>query len=253
MSAKILLVEDEKHIAKLISYHLEKSGYNVTHKIRGDEALKLLFDENFDLVVLDLMLPGLDGLDFCRQVREHIKEPYLPIIILTAKDEEVDKIVGLEVGANDYVTKPFSPRELTARVKAQLRSKSQPPETTTNNKREQEENKSYENTKDHSDEIKVGPLHLLPKKYSAKVSGKSINLTPKEFELLKILASNPGQVFTRDILLEKVWGFDFEGDTRTVDVHIRHIRHKIQKAGYSAVIVETVRGVGYRLKEISSE
>lgn len=243
MSEKILLVEDDKHIAKLLTYSLEKEGYKITHKIRGDDALEILFKEEFDLVILDLMLPGISGLDFCRRVREYKKEPYLPIIMLTAKDEETDKIVGLEIGANDYVTKPFSPKELTARVKAHLRSKSKinPKETID---QEGNENKSIS-----TEEITIGALALNPAKYRAKIDNIQLSLTPKEFELLLLLANNPGQVFTRDTLLEKIWGFDYEGDTRTVDVHIRHLRQKIQEAGYSQVLVETVRGVGYRLKE----
>lgn len=234
MPAKILIVEDDKYIAKLISYHLKKEGYEITHVVRGDEALALLLEEDFDLVILDLMLPGIGGLDLCRRVREFKKEPYLPIIMLTAKDEETDKIIGLEVGANDYVTKPFSPKELTARVKAHLRSRSQ---------------KVDKEKLSGTAEVIIGPLTLNPRKYSARINNIPIALTPKEFELIHFLSTHPGQVFTRDILLETIWGFDYIGDTRTVDVHIRHIRQKIEEAGYPHKIVETVRGVGYRLKE----
>ena len=253
MSEKILLVEDDKHIARLVTYNLEKEGYQVTHQIRGDKAIELLYEKDFDLVILDIMLPGITGLDFCRKAREYKKEPYLPIIMLTAKNEETDKIVGLEMGANDYVTKPFSPKELTARVKSQLRSKSHinANENETSSKTQTDEGKSEDklNSEVITDELVVGSLTLNPRKYRAKVANIPINLTPKEFELLMLLASNPGQVFTRDLLLEKIWGFDYEGDTRTVDVHIRHIRQKIQETGYNKVIIETVRGVGYRLKE----
>ncbi|UMZ74250.1 response regulator [Natranaerofaba carboxydovora] len=253
MSEKILLVEDDKHIARLVTYNLEKEGYQVTHEIRGDKAIELLYQNDFDLVVLDIMLPGISGLDFCRKAREYKKEPYLPIIMLTAKNEETDKIVGLEMGANDYVTKPFSPKELTARVKAQLRSKFHinaiENETSSKAKTGKEKSENESSSEINNDEIIVGSLILNPKKYRAKIANILLNLTPKEFELLMLLATSPGQVFTRDLLLEKIWGFDYEGDTRTVDVHIRHIRQKIQETGYNKVIIETVRGVGYRLKE----
>lgn len=248
MLAKILLVEDDKHIAKLVTYNLEKEGYKVVHEIRGDNGLKTFFEEEFDLVILDLMLPGISGLDFCRRAREYKKEPYLPIIMLTAKDEESDKIVGLEMGANDYVTKPFSPKELTARVKAQLRSRNKQDKSEASYK--EMFNKEINQDKiTGTGELTVGHLVLNPAKYRAEINNVQLNLTPKEFELLLLLASNQGQVFTRDILLERIWGFDYEGDTRTVDVHIRHVRQKIQEAGFSKIIVETVRGVGYRLKE----
>lgn len=244
MSWKILLVEDENHIAKLILHHLNKEGYQITHVTHGDEALEKFDRYDFALVILDLMLPGIDGLEVCRKIRENSSK-HVPIIMLTAKSDEVDKIVGLEMGADDYVTKPFSPRELTARVKAQLRG------------RVFEKRSKNGQEIAHSDKkttvYKIGELVIKTEQYKAFVDDKELNLTPKEFELLKFLAKHPNHVFTRDHLLEQIWGFDFFGDTRTVDVHIRHIRQKINETGGSAGLIETVRGVGYCLSETEND
>ncbi len=244
--ANILIVEDDHHIARLITHHLDKMGHDLTHVTHGDEALSIFLSETFDLVILDLMLPGMDGLEICRQMRGRSGDRHIPVIMLTAKNEEVDKIVGLEMGADDYMTKPFSPRELTARVKAQLRGRksdqiidsSDPNSSEVLDRQEQSSNASYY----------AGPLQIFPDKYQVYTPKDELKLTPKEFELLKLLSSNPGQVFTRDRVLEKIWGYDYLGDTRTVDVHIRHLRQKIAEHGCDPDMIGTVRGVGYRFQ-----
>ena len=231
MKKKVLLVEDELHIARLISHHLEKNDFELIHLTHGDRALEKFEEEEFDLLLLDLMLPGMDGLEICRKIREK-SEKHVPIIMLTAKSHEVDKIVGLEMGADDYVTKPFSPRELISRIKAQLRGR-----------------KELQTKSEAPPSMKIGQLTIYPEKYRAFVNNRELKLTPKEFELLKFLATNRGQVFTRDVLLNRIWGYEYFGDTRTVDVHVRHLRQKLQDLG-SPNIIETVRGIGYRFKEM---
>ncbi|PRX25111.1 winged helix family two component transcriptional regulator [Orenia metallireducens] len=232
MSNKILVVDDEENIVELVKFNLEKDGYQVTTAYDGEEALKKVEEVHPNLVVLDLMLPKLDGFDVCRQIRKDSKLSKIPIIMLSAKGEEIDKILGLELGADDYVTKPFSPRELLARVKAILRR--------VKKKSEKEE-----------EIIALGDIKVDLTKYRVEVDGSEISLTPKEFDLLAVLMTHPGQVFSRSYLLDELWGYDYHGDTRTVDVHIRRLRKKISNHSDKESIL-TVRGVGYKFKEIKS-
>lgn len=227
---KILVVDDEEHIVELIRFNLEREGFEVISSGDGDAALKKISSEKPDLVILDLMLPGQDGLSVCRTLRSDPNTRGIPVIILSARTEEIDRILGLEMGADDYVTKPFSPRELVARVKARLRWEAKTPAAL-------------------SGQFTRGPMIIDPERFSVTVNGVKYDLTPKEFELLCILAREPGRVFTREYLLERIWGYDYMGDSRTVDVHIRHIRQKLEQVSESSQFVETVRGVGYRFKE----
>lgn len=222
---KILVVEDEKNIRELIKFNLENAGFKALTAADGREALELLSDE-IDLVVLDLMLPEIDGMEVCRQMRGNEELRQIPIIMLTAKGEEVERILGLEMGADDYMTKPFSPRELIARIKAIFRRIKEFKADTSKLKEEI---------------IDLGDLKLDIPRHEVNYQGQKIVLTPKEFELLRYLIINQGRVLSRDLLLEKIWGYEYAGDTRTVDVHIRRLRKKI-KADYIA----TVRGVGYK-------
>ncbi len=228
--AKILVVDDEENIVELVKFNLEREGYEVLTAYDGKEAMEQVESEKLDLVVLDLMLPQMDGFDICRQIRKNSKLNKLPIIMLSAKGEEVDKVLGLELGADDYVTKPFSPRELIARVKAILR---------------RVDNKSVID----GDLLEIGEISLDIGKYQVFLGSNQLNLTPKEFDLLSIIMRNPGQVFSRNHLLEEIWGYDYHGDTRTVDVHIRRLRKKIGEYSEDDYIL-TVRGVGYKLKDI---
>ena len=228
---KILIVEDEANIRQLVRYNLEKEGFQVMEAADGLQGLRTAQKEKPDLVLLDLMLPGMDGLEVCRTLKGAPATSALPIIMLTAKAEEVDKIIGLELGADDYMTKPFSPRELTARIKAVLR-------------RSQKETAL-------PGELQVGRLRFNFSRYEVSMGGIKLELTPKEYELIKMLATNLGKVFTREQLLEKVWGYEYFGDTRTVDVHVRHLRAKMAAEPATADMLETVRGFGYRLREES--
>lgn len=218
---KILVVDDEKNIRQLIQYNLERAGYSTIGAANGQEAIEELTRE-VDLIILDLMLPGIDGLTLCREIREKRDFSSIPIIMLTARGEEMDKILGLEIGADDYITKPFSPRELIARIKALFRR--------------------LDNTHGGEESIlKAEDLTLDTKSHEVRKGEEIINLTPKEFLLLKTLLQNRGHVLTRDLLLEKIWGYEYLGDTRTVDVHIRRLRKKIDEDR-----IETIRGVGYK-------
>lgn len=224
---KVLVVDDEENIVELVELYLTRDGFTVISASDGSKALELFKSEKPDLVVLDIMLPGVDGLEVLKEVR---RTSEVPVVMLTAKESEVDKIVGLELGADDYLTKPFSPRELSARVKAVLR-RAKP--------------------KDDKDEEVVKRHGLLIDKSRMRVEAEGVGevaLTAKEFDLLYILAVNPGIVFRRDRLLEKVWGYEYAGDTRTVDVYIRHLREKLQDNAEAPKYIETVRGVGYRFK-----
>lgn len=231
----ILAVDDEINILELLKFNLSKEGYQVTGATNGFDALRLARDEKPDLIILDIMLPEMDGYDVLRALRTNRETAATPVIMLSAKSEELDKVLGLELGADDYVTKPFSPREVVARVKVHLRRK-----TPLNPPREEGKN-----------EIKIGSLVITPEKYEAVLDGVKLDLTPKEFELLHLLAVNPGRVFTRDILLERIWGYECVRETRTVDVHIRYLRQKIEKDPANPEYLETVRGVGYRLREMN--
>ena len=226
MSDTILVVDDEQRIIELAKMYLEQDGYQIMSATDGVTALSKILDDKPNLVVLDLMLPGMDGLEVCRRVRT---ESDVPIIMLTARSDDIDKIVGLELGADDYLTKPFNPRELVARVKAILRR--------TDRKGSRDDAPSI---------ISVGNLTIDAQRRSVEVGEKTVDLRMKEFDLLQTLAENLGMVFSREKLLDVVWGYDFAGETRTVDVHIAHLRHKLD--GMEATI-ETVWGVGYKLDE----
>jgi len=233
----ILIVDDEKPIVDILVYNLQKEGYNTLEANDGEEAINIAFDKKPDLILLDIMLPKVDGLTVCKKIRNSFN---MPIIMISAKDEEIDKILGLELGADDYITKPFSVRELVARVKANLRKAEASVKV--------EEKKKEENAVDKKDNIIViGELSLNLDKFEVKVRDQVIDLTLREFEVLKYLANQPGQVVTREALLEKVWGYEYYGDIRTVDVTIRRIREKIENDTSSPKILITKRGVGYYL------
>ena len=226
----ILIVDDEKPIVDILVYNLEKEGYNTLEANDGLAAVEIATSQKPDLILLDIMLPKMDGLTVCKQIRNSLN---VPILMLTAKDEEIDKILGLELGADDYITKPFSVRELMARIKANLRKT---------------EVKEIRTDDIKTKKIVVGALELDLDKFEAKVDGEVIDLTLREFEVLKFLASQAGQVITREVLLEKVWGYEYYGDIRTVDVTVRRIRGKIEKDTANPKILITKRGVGYYIK-----
>ena len=230
----VLVVDDEKPIVDILVYNLKKEGYNTLEANDGEEAVRLVIEKKPDLVLLDIMLPKMDGLTVCKRIRHNYN---IPIIMLSAKDEEIDKILGLELGADDYITKPFSVRELIARVKANLRKVD-----AVSNFREAE----FDNDdKKKESKIVVGDLALDLDKFEVQVRGNIMDLTLREFEVLKFLATQPEQVITRETLLEKVWGYEYYGDIRTVDVTVRRIREKIEKDTSAPKILITKRGVGY--------
>lgn len=222
---KILIVDDEEHIRELIKFNLENNGYKVIAADNGIQALMLAKKESPHLILLDVMLPGMDGYDVCKEVRKDNAISNTPIIMITAKGEELDKILGLELGADDYITKPFSVRELVARTKALLR-RTKP----------QQIDKTY----------KFGNITIDFEKHEVLKSDEKVDLTLKEFELFEVLIKNKGRVMTRDFLLDKIWGYEYIGETRTVDVHIRHLRKKVEDDDKNPKFVETIRGVGYR-------
>ena len=230
-SARILLVDDEESIQTLLSYPLRKDGYEVVQAADGREALDRFDEQPFDLVVLDVMLPRIDGLEVCRRLRSRSS---VPIIMLTAKSEEIDKVVGLELGADDYITKPFSLREFSSRIKAALRRA--------------EMSRSSETGGDEAP-LTVGDLRIDFLKRTVRVGGADAPLTFVEFEILATLAHSPGRVFTRDMLLARVWGDSAYRDQRTIDVHIRHLREKIERDPKDPEYLSTVRGVGYRFRD----
>lgn len=222
MADSILIVDDEQKIIDLAQMYIEQEGYTVESATDGAQALQRILDDEPALIVLDLMLPGMDGLEVCRRVRA---QSDVPIIMLTARSDDIDKIVGLELGADDYLTKPFNPRELVARIKAIMR-------------------RSEKKISDESKPVKIGNLEINPQHRSVMIDGQSVDLRMKEFDLLQTLAENPNIVFSRERLLDVVWGYNFAGETRTVDVHIAHLRHKLKQMTPS---IETVWGVGYKL------
>lgn len=238
MGNKVLVVDDEQSIVTLLQYNLEQAGFEVITAMDGETGRNLAEQESPDIMVLDLMLPKLDGMEVCKQLRQ--KKVFIPILMLTAKDEEFDKVLGLELGADDYMVKPFSPREVIARVKAILRRTYTTPE--------------HIQEKEISDEeMQIGELRLAPEKFEASFKGEQLELTLKEFELLLYLAQNLGRVLTRDQLLSAVWNYDFAGDTRIVDVHISHLREKIEIDSKRPAYIKTIRGLGYKLEEPKGE
>ena len=234
--AKILVVDDEKPITDIEKFNLEKEGYDVVVAYDGEEALQKVEEESPDLIILDLMLPKVDGLEVAREVR---KTHDMPIIMVTAKDSELDKVLGLELGADDYVTKPFSNRELVARVKANLRRQSN--------------NDNGQVTDNENKDIKIGDLVIHPEAYTVTKRGENIELTHREFELLHYLAQHIGQVMTREHLLQTVWGYDYFGDVRTVDVTVRRLREKVEDNPSHPIWLITRRGVGYYLRNSEQE
>ena len=223
---KILIVEDDKHISKLIKYNLEKAGFDCIAAVTGEDSLEVLDRESIDLIILDIMLPKMDGFETCRHIKQHKKSAGIPIIMLTAKGEEVDKVVGFELGADDYIVKPFSPRELILRVKAVLK-RGKP----------QEEEK---------DILSIDKITIDIPRHKVTVDKKRINLTQLEFKLLVTLVKRKGRVQSRDGLLEDVWDIAAEVTTRTIDTHVKRLREKMGKSGK---LIETVRGIGYRFNE----
>ncbi|HEY5557597.1 response regulator transcription factor [Acetobacterium sp.] len=228
---KILIIEDEWNIFELIKFNLETQGFNVEGVQDGALAIEKILEYQPNLIILDLMLPGKDGITICRDVRINPDISFTPIIMLTAKSEEFDKVLGLEIGADDYMTKPFGIKELCARVKAVLR-------------------RTEFLLSKEEEAIIIGELIIEPKAFEVYLDGKKLALTLKEYELLVFLANHRGQVLTRDQLLDQIWGFDYYGETRTVDVHIRYLRKKIEdQSEHGRKFIETVRGVGYRFVE----
>lgn len=231
MNNKILVVDDEVSIITLLKYNLEKAGFSVITAVDGNDGFHKAVHEEPDLIVLDIMLPHLDGVEICKRLRS--QKIMIPILMLTAKDDELDKILGLELGADDYLTKPFSPREVVARVKAILRR-------TQSNELDQSVGNEI---------IEIGKLKIFPEKYEAFFEEKKLEFTPKEFELLVFLAKRKGKVLSRDQLLTAVWNYEFIGDTRIVDVHISHLREKIEPNTKKPIYIKTIRGLGYRFEE----
>lgn len=228
MNKKILIVDDEKSIVTLLTYNIAQAGYETDVAFEGNDAITKALKNNYDLIILDLMLPGVDGLDVCKTLRQNKIDT--PIIILTAKEDELDKILGLELGADDYLTKPFSPREVVARIKAVLRRARQPvPEVYTS--------------------INIGELSIYLDKHEATINDKDLSFTRKEFELLAYLARHKGMVLSRDQLLAKVWDYDFAGDTRIVDVHVSRLREKIEENTKVPLYIKTIHGLGYKMDE----
>ncbi|ANZ33168.1 response regulator transcription factor [Staphylococcus carnosus] len=236
MSQKILVVDDEQSIVTLLKYNLETAGYIVEVAYDGEEALQKLDAVQPDLVVLDVMLPKLDGIEVCKTIRSD--KNLVPILMLTAKDDEFDRVLGLELGADDYMTKPFSPREVVARVKAILR-------------RSQQVQSVKEDENDNEDVI-IGSIKIRPEYFEVYKNNELLELTPKEFELLLYLIERQGRVITREHMLNSVWNYEFTGDSRIVDVHISHLRDKLEENPKQPKLIKTVRGLGYKLERPKS-
>lgn len=230
---KVLVVEDDLSIGKLLEYNLVKEGYEVDVVMDGNQGLKRALSGDYTIILLDLMLPGKDGMDICRELKQEKNDT--PIIMLTAKDSEIDKIIGLEIGADDYITKPFSPREVIARIKAVLRRLNK--------------NDVKEPLKEESEEeLVLNDLTIYPDKYEVYLKGKLIEFTPKEFELLLYLAKHKNRILSREQLLLAVWDYDYSGETRIVDVHVSHLREKIEENPKIPVYIKTARGFGYKFE-----
>lgn len=234
IGSKILIVDDEQPILTLLEYNLKQSNFETVKASDGEEAILMVENENPDLILLDLMLPKMDGIEVCKYLRQ--RSINTPIIMLTAKGEEPDRILGLEIGADDYMTKPFSPREVVARVKAVLRR------TTDRTGNDEEE----------SQVLRSRELSVHPDRYEVYLNGNALDFTPKEFELLVYFMQNKNRVLSRDQLLSAVWNYDFAGDTRIVDVHVSHLRDKIEENTKKPVFIKTVRGIGYKFEEQKS-
>ncbi|OAA20199.1 response regulator transcription factor [Kosmotoga sp. DU53] len=233
----ILVIDDEPSIVELLSFNLKKEGYDVLKAYDAEEALKIVEDNDVDMFIVDIMLPGMDGFELVRNLRSTEKHRHTPVIFLSAKSEEFDKVLGLELGADDYITKPFSVREALARIRAIFRRIQQ----------------SVQAKEERPKKITARDLEIDTEKYEVRVRGKLVNLTPLEFELLRFLAENEGKVFSRDVLLDKLWGYDYYGDTRTVDVHIRRLRTKIEEDPSNPKYFITVRGKGYKFRDPGKE
>ncbi len=231
MEEKVLIVDDEQSIVTLLQYNIEKSGFKTDVAFDGIDGLEKASTGEYDIIVLDLMLPGMEGTDVCKMLRQRQIET--PILMLTAKDDEFDKVLGLELGADDYLTKPFSPKEVVARIKAILRRT------------------RYRDTTQEMPFIKIANLIIYPQQYEATIQGESLSFTRKEFELLHYLAKHKGKVLSRDQLLSAVWNYDFVGDTRIVDVHVSHLREKIEPDTKHPMYIKTIRGLGYKMEEPS--
>lgn len=228
---KILIVDDERDIVDLVAYNLEKEGHEVLKAYDGERAIQSIRSKTPDLVILDLMLPGIQGLEVCKRLRQDPSTAVIPIIMLTAKGDEIDKVLGLEVGADDYITKPFSLKELMARVKALLRRA------------------DVRKAPDKAETFELKGLRIDHKSYEVTVNGRNVNLSPTEFKLLRFLSQNPGRVFSRDQILDHVWGDESYVEPRTVDVHIRRLRAQIEPNENSPNYIVTVRGVGYKFMD----
>ncbi|MBQ4530323.1 MAG: response regulator [Lachnospiraceae bacterium] len=233
MGKVILAIDDEEHILELLAYNLENNGFKVLTASSGEDGLEIIKKENIDLILLDIMLPGIDGMEMLKRLRKNPDTADLPVIMLTAKSEEINKVLGLEVGADDYISKPFGIYELVARVKAVLRRS--------------ERNIGSAAAKEESyDVIAVDKIVINNTTHEVIVDGKVVELALKEFELLYTLAKNRTRVFSRETLLDKIWGYEYAGETRTVDVHIRNLRKKIEEDDNKPKYIKTVRGVGYK-------
>ncbi|MBF6614011.1 MAG: response regulator transcription factor [Chloroflexi bacterium] len=253
--ATILLVDDDQTLLETLGYNLRREGYKVLDASDGNKAISLAFAERPDLIILDVMLPGMSGLDVCRAVRKQLT---VPILMLSAREEEIDKVLGLELGADDYMTKPFGLRELLARVRAMLR-RAEIVQPRMEHHSAAEANQAGEPTQlaNHAQSwheqqepgpLVIGGLSIDPARRAVTVSSQTIELKPKEFDLLTFMAQHPGHVFSRETLLERVWGYDFAGSTRTVDVHVRWLRLKLEQDPANPVIIQTVHSIGYKLQ-----
>ncbi|HCO70239.1 winged helix-turn-helix domain-containing protein [Mesotoga sp.] len=233
----ILVVDDEPSIVELLTFNLKKEGYDVLKAYDAEEALKIAEDNETDMFIVDIMLPGMDGFELVRNLRATEKFRQTPVIFLSAKSEEFDKVLGLELGADDYITKPFSVREVLARIRAVFRRMQQ----------------SAQAKEERPKKILARDFEIDTEKYEVRVRNRMVSLTPLEFELLRFLAENEGKVFSRDVLLDKLWGYDYYGDTRTVDVHIRRLRTKIEEDASNPKYIITVRGKGYKFRDPGKE